>query len=81
MAGYRQEFMELSRLAMEAEAARQEERFEDADALQSNLSRRADAVYRELVGPEHVLVAVPGFDGSNPDPYLSPLRLEIDRRR
>lgn len=81
MVGYRREFMELSRLAMEAEAARQEERFEDADALQSNLSRRADAVYRELAGPEHVLIPVPGFDGSNPDPHLSPLRLEIDRRR
>ncbi|MCH2148566.1 MAG: hypothetical protein MK095_03955 [Phycisphaerales bacterium] len=78
---YRREFAALARLAMEAEAARQEERFEEIDAIQQALSGRAEALYRVLAGPEHVLIPVPGFDGSNPDPHLSPLRLEVDRRR
>ena len=78
---HRRDFHELSRLAMESQAAHDEGDDELAASLHDALASHAAGLHRRLAGSDERLMPIPGFDGSNPSPELAPLRLEHDRRR
>ncbi len=78
---HRDALASISRLAMESQAARIDDREEEAEELHHELARRAHALWALLSGPTTNPVRIPGFEGTDPDPELSTYRLKYDRRR
>ena len=81
MLEYREELADTCRYVLEMVAARRDGRADEADAIEAWIAISTMALLQRLDESDPIFPDLPGFDGSDPDPDLPPMRLEHDRRR
>lgn len=81
MLEHREELADTCRYVLEMVAARRDGRADEADAIEAWIAISTMALLQQLDESDPTFPDLPGFDGSDPDPDLPPMRLEHDRRR